>query len=84
MRVQPLEIDKALELLKTLAKDKAADDASLRAICELTGCLPLAVHIAGRYLAESVDTASDYLDWLKTMTLEALDQGKRKNESDNV
>ena len=52
-----------------------------RSICALLGRLPLAIFLAGRYLAHRRQLAGDYLAWLKETPLEALDLGKRQHES---
>ncbi len=77
----PLPEDKAIELLQAWGKEMASDEGICRSICALLGRLPLAIFLAGRYLAHRRQLADDYLAWLKETPLEALDLGKRQHES---
>jgi len=79
--IAPLPTDEAVKLLQAWGGDQAKNEEAARQICEIIGGLPLAVRLAGRYLLETGDPASEYLEWLKETPLEALDQGKRKLES---
>jgi tetratricopeptide (TPR) repeat protein len=79
--LSPLPEDKAIELLQAWGKEMASDEGICRSICALLGRLPLAIFLAGRYLAHRRQLAGDYLDWLKETPLEALDLGKRQHES---
>lgn len=49
-------------------------------IVELTGRLPLAIRLAGRYLTQSGLNLQSYLQWLEESPLTALDQGQRQDE----
>ncbi|MDY6875891.1 MAG: tetratricopeptide repeat protein [Chloroflexota bacterium] len=71
----------AVQLLQAWGGARAADEAAARCICELVGRLPLAVRLAGRYLAQREEDAADYLAWLQETPLVALDQGQRQHES---
>ena len=82
--VEPLETTDAVELLRKWGGDRATDTAATRRICHLVGRLPLAVRLAGRYLAETGETAAEYLDWLRETPLDALDHGGRRQESVRV
>ena len=73
--------DPAVKLLQAIGGVWAADKSSARRICELVGGLPLAVRLAGRYLAEQEEEAADYLIWLEKTRLQALDYGRRQSES---
>ena len=77
----PLPEDKAVELLQAWGGSMAADEKTCRSICILLGCLPLAIFLAGRYLAHRRQLAGDYLAWLKETPLEALDMGTRQHQS---
>ena len=77
----PLPEDKAIELLQAWGKEMASDEGICRSICALLGRLPLAIFLAGRYLAHRRQLAGDYLAWLKETPLEALDLGKRQHQS---
>jgi len=79
--INPLPTDEAVKLLRAWGGDRAENEKAARQICELVGGLPLAARLAGKYLYETDETASEYLEWLKKTPLEALDQGKRKLES---
>ena len=79
--IAPLPTDEAVKLLRAWGGDRAENEEAARQICEMVGGLPLAVRLAGRYLSETGEPASEYLEWLKETPLEALDQGKRKLES---
>jgi tetratricopeptide (TPR) repeat protein len=77
----PLPQDKAVELLQSWAGEMALDEAVSLHICDLLGCLPLAVFLAGRYMAQRRQKASEYLIWLEKTPLAALDLGKRQHQS---
>jgi len=77
----PLPLEKAVQLLEAWGGDFATDEATTSRICELLGRLPLAIFLAGRYMAERRQQASDYLDWLETTPLDALDLGERQHKS---
>ena len=59
----------------------ASDEGICRSICALLGRLPLAIFLAGCYLAHHRQIAGDYLAWLEKTPLEALDMGKRQHQS---
>ena len=80
-RLPPLGDDDALRLLQAWGGALAADEAACRQICERVGNLPLAVRLAGRYLAKSGETAQGYLEWLQGSLLEALEHGERQSQS---
>ena len=82
--VEPLEADDAIDLLRKWGGDQTKDDQAARRICELTGYLPLAVRLVGRYLNETSESAKDYLNWLEETPLDALSHGKRRLESVEV
>lgn len=79
----PLPSDDAVILLREWASHGAngADTATNERLVELVGRLPLAVRLAGRYLAESGMGAADYCAWLEASPLTALDQGQRRERS---
>jgi len=82
--VEPLEATDAVELLRKWGGDRAADTHATRQICQLVGRLPLAVRLAGRYLAETGESAAGYLEWLRETPLDALDHGQRRHQSVRV
>lgn len=77
----PLEETQAVALLRTWGGRRADDEEAAATICRLVGGLPLAVQLAGAYLASHEEEAADYLAWLETTPLAALDFGKRQHES---
>jgi tetratricopeptide (TPR) repeat protein len=77
----PLTSEKAVQLLQAWGHDCASDNVASGKICNLLGGLPLAVFLAGRYMAQSRQLAKDYLTWLKTTPLAALDFGGRQHKS---
>jgi tetratricopeptide (TPR) repeat protein len=79
--ITPLPDPKAIALLQAWGGERAGDKEAARRICELVGGLPLAVRLAGRYLAEREEEAADYLAWLEETPLVALDHGDRQDES---
>jgi tetratricopeptide (TPR) repeat protein len=82
--VDPLEANDAVDLLRRWGGDLAADDHAAARICRLTGYLPLAVKLAGRFLGETGETAAEYVEWLEETPLEALNHGDRRTESVDV
>ncbi len=77
----PLSLDHAMQLLEAWGGKYAADKEFSRQVCELVGCLPLAIRLAGRYMNQSCQYASEYLTWLKETPLAALDLGNRRSQS---
>jgi len=57
------------------------DIESAQKICDLTGGLPLAIRIAGKYIYETGEPLEEYLLELRNTPLDALDHGTRKLES---
>jgi tetratricopeptide (TPR) repeat protein len=79
--VAPLPNPEAVQLLQAWGGVRAADEVVARRICELVGGLPLAVRLAGRYLAQREEEAADYISWLEKTPLRALDHGGRQWDS---
>ena len=83
--VAPLPADEAAALLRAWAGKGAGAGAeankAVARICELVGNLPLAVRLAGAYMAECGVNASEYLDWLQQATWEALHHGEHQRDS---
>ena len=73
--ISPLPLNEAQQLLQAWGKTQVRDQAAGQQICELVGGLPLAVCLVGRYLYQTGETASEYLEWLKATPMEALEQG---------
>ncbi len=78
--IESLDPDEAVKLFMAWGK-QAGNETTSRRICELVGGLPLAVRLAGRYIAETGETAEEYLEFLEETPLDALNQGDRKLES---
>jgi tetratricopeptide (TPR) repeat protein len=78
----PLPTDEATQLLRAWSGQQI-DEAAQR-ICQLVGGLPLAMRIAGRYLAETGCSAAEYLEWLEQTPVKALSHGKHRQESIEV
>jgi len=85
-KMQPLLIEDAVALLGKWAADYIDNEAVATEICERVGGLPLAVRLVGRYLSETKNSASSYLEWLEENMLEALDpdDSERRHESVKV
>jgi tetratricopeptide (TPR) repeat protein len=81
LEINALPDDESADLLKAWGRDQTRDAPAVRRICDLLGGLPLALCLAGGYLDETGDTAPEYLQWLETTPLDALDQGDRKRDS---
>ena len=77
----PLEEAQAVALLQAWGGRRADDEEAAVAICRLVGGLPLAIQLAGAYLARTDEEATDYLTWLESTPLAALDFGQRQRES---
>lgn len=67
--VGPLPSDEAVTLLQSWWGAQAGSPAAARRICELVGNLPLAIRLAGRYIAASKEPPNDYLAWLESTSL---------------
>jgi tetratricopeptide (TPR) repeat protein len=59
----------------------ASEAKICQGICNILGCLPLAIFLVGRYMAHKRQLASEYLAWLEKTSLIALDLGKRQHQS---
>jgi tetratricopeptide (TPR) repeat protein len=79
--IDPLPEPEAMRLLQDWYPSVVIDDEIGQRICELLGYLPLAVRLAGRYMRQTGERPTDYLDWLKDSPLDALDHGERRTES---
>jgi tetratricopeptide (TPR) repeat protein len=79
--LKPLPEAKSLALLKKWGGKCAADNAAGKEIIKICGGLPLAIRLVGRFLRSQNQPAAEYLEWLQTTPLEAMDQGERQLES---
>lgn len=78
LNINSMENNEAVALFQKWANIQKEDENIIRRICELTGGLPLAVRLAGRYIMETGERPEQYLKFLKNTPLEALDFGERK------
>ncbi len=69
--IKCLGSDDAINLLQKWAGNQIDRDTAVR-ICEVIGDLPFAVRIAGQYLAQKEETATEYLKWLEEAPFEVL------------
>ena len=81
LELTPLAEEQSLSLLQQWGQECAADEAAGKAVIQITGGLPLAIRLVGRYLRGQNQSAGAYLAWLQTTPLEALEQGQRQLES---
>jgi len=80
--IEILKLNEAVKLLLSWSNINIDNNnKDVYQICELIGGLPLAIRIAGRYIHRKKKKSADYLEWLKSTPLDALDHGKRKLES---
>ncbi len=77
----PLLSEDAITLVQAWGSVRATDKAAIAQISEIVGRLPLALRLVGRYLAQSEESAGEYLAWLAETPLTALDQGQRREQS---
>jgi len=63
--IQPLNIEDVVSLLNKWTVDQLDNQKIAIQICEELGRLPLAIKLAGYYLNQTNDSASDYLQQLK-------------------
>jgi tetratricopeptide (TPR) repeat protein len=79
--IAPLPLNEAVSLLSAWGWVQTLDETAARQICELVGGSPLAVRLAGHYLAAHRIGMTDYLEWLQQTPLRTLNQSRRCEES---
>lgn len=79
--VNPLPQDEAVALLQAWGGWPATDQVPVQQICEWVGGLPLAVRLAGQYLAVRREKAANYLTWLQTTPLPGQEASQRLQTS---
>jgi tetratricopeptide (TPR) repeat protein len=79
--LQRLPQDEAVAVVQAWQAQRQADEAVAARICQLVGGLPLALRLAGSYLALHPDEGEEYLAWLEEDLWEALDQGSSSRKS---
>ncbi|MDU9048495.1 MAG: tetratricopeptide repeat protein [Candidatus Electrothrix sp. Rat3] len=57
------------------------DEATVRAVCKRLGGWPLALRLAGHYLRNTGESATDYLRWLEKEPFKELGDGKHQDEN---
>lgn len=83
-QVDTLPPDKARVLLHHWSQGKVTDRTIGDQICALVGYLPLALRLAGQYMAQRALHAAEYLELLKETELAALHLDDRKHKSISV
>lgn len=81
--VQTLSKNQSITLFETWCSKAYTiheDKHAIEKICEILGGHPLAIRIAGRYLAQTSETPQEYLSWLIKSPIEALRQGSNQQE----
>jgi tetratricopeptide (TPR) repeat protein len=81
VNITALPAEHAVALLQTWSEVPLPDMGLNGRICELLGCSPLAIRLAGHYLAASHEAPPAFLAWLETTALPQLDPGQRQAES---
>jgi hypothetical protein len=71
----------AVAVVQAWQAQRWADEAVTLRICQLVGGLPLALRLAGSYLALHPEEGEEYLAWLEEDLLGALDQGSSSHKS---
>ncbi len=79
--LQRLPPEEAVAVVQAWQAQRQANDAVIARICQLVGGLPLALRLAGSYLALHPNEAGEYLAWLEEDLWEALDQGSSAHKS---
>ncbi len=79
--LESLSMYEAARVIQAWGGKRAVDTTAATEICEHVGKLPLALRIAGSYLTQQEQEASEYLSWLRSEPFSALEQGKSQQES---
>jgi len=79
--LQRLPQSEAVAVVQAWQAQRQADEAVTLRICQLVGGLPLALRLAGSYLALHPEEGEEYLAWLEEDLLGALDQGSSSRKS---
>ena len=79
--IEPLPRAESLDLLRAWAGQYAADESAANEIVRLLGSLPLALYLAGRYLAQRKQQAGAYAAWLHEKGTAALHFGEWPRKS---
>jgi len=79
--VMSLPDNEAVKLLQAWTGKRTIEKATAYQICALIGELPLAVQLAGHFMASNDINANEYLAWLQETPLAALEHGQRQHKS---
>lgn len=77
--LHPLPINEAVMLLQKYAPHMPSSIA--QKMCNIVGCLPLALKLIGDYLRSHNQDIAEVLTWLESSPLQLLDQGQRRLKS---
>ncbi len=80
VEVKRLDELPAVEAFRLYSGTTANKD-TVKAICEQLGGWPLALRIAGQYLRNTGESATDYLRWLEKEPFKELGEGKHQEEN---
>ena len=80
LKVKRLDELPAVEAFR-LYSGTTADKATVQAICERLGGWPLALRIAGQYLRNTGESATDYLRFLAKVPFQRLGRGEHQDEN---
>jgi len=81
VELKPLPLSEAVSLLQAWGSAASLDWSTARQICEVVGCMPLALRLIGSYLSVSPEETPAYLAWLQDTPLATLDEVRRGPES---
>jgi tetratricopeptide (TPR) repeat protein len=79
--LQRLPQDEAVAVVQAWQAQRQADTPVIERIVQLVGGLPLALRLAGSYLALHPEEGEEYLAWLEEDLWGALDQGSSSHKS---
>ncbi|MCK6629104.1 MAG: tetratricopeptide repeat protein [Anaerolineae bacterium] len=79
--LSPLPPSEGIALLQAWGGWRATDQAATSRICELVGGVPLALRLAGQYLATYGENAAELLAWLENTRLNSTAPDQRQQES---
>lgn len=78
--IWPLPLERAISLLAMWNDGQHLAEATAKQICELVGCSPLAIRLAGHYLAATQENQQAYLSWLAQSPLAEMTPTQRQSQ----